>query len=502
MALKGKNRGVDLFGGSAPTTTVVPPLSEKDEALLHELIQVAREERRGALSEDNLRRRHKDLHFRLRTRFSTLAGALGEALKLEVGSPLTRKLVLDELLTRYATGAPVTLEGLVRDVPRLANALIRELGGMDAAWKELGIRPDLALRDRRVPDDQLFGQVLDLAGTVSGFGTEEELAAVSPFLREAVRWRFGGFGAFRKGLAEWLSGQPLLYLVWGRNVLSRQLLAEVTTTGRGVKGRLLSDVTRMRAAWKCTGCPRPAFLWSDGSLVPIDPEEVPFVSFSSAAVNGGQKVSGSRRTGRPLCLVSLDDREGVLAMATRRGLLKLMSLSQVRRVRKDGLPVIRLGEGDEVSAAAVLGPGVKRVVIVTRQGRGVAFAREAWKMASRLSMGHVRLRGTDGGAEALEVVGLAEGEDLALLGRNGFLLRVRADEVPVRKGASLGRLLWRTPVVGAAACSDTTGLLLGTRKGRLLACSGADVPGRSAQCKGVHGVRLDGDDAPEVLRQV
>jgi len=28
------------------------------------------------------------------------------------------------------------------------------------------------------------------------------------------------------------------------------------------------------------------------------------------------------------------------------------------------------------------------------------------------------------------------------------------------------------------------------------------VPGRSAQCKGVYGVRLDGDDFPEVLVRI
>jgi hypothetical protein len=502
VARKGLKKGLDLFGGETPVAAAPPPLSEKDEALLRELLQVALEERRGALAEDSLRRRHKDLHFRLRTRFGTYSVALAEALKAEVGGPLTRKHVLDELQARYGQGGPVTLEALVLEVPRTATALVRELGGMDAAWRELGIRPELALKDRRVPDNTLFSQVLELAGTVTGFGTEEELAEVSPYLGEAVRWRFGSFAAFRKGLSEWLSGQPLLYLAWGRNVLSRQLLAEVATTGRGGKGRFLSDVSKLKSAWSCTGCPRPALLWSDGTLVPVAPEEVPFVSFSSASVNGGQKMGVSRRTGRPLCLVSLDDREGVLAMATRRGLLKLLSLAQVRRVRKEGLPVIRLAEGDEVCAASVLGTRVTRVALVTRQGRGVAFSRDAWKLSSRGSMGHIRLRGTDGGAEVLEVVGLADGEDLALLGRSGFLLRLRSEEIPVRKGASLGRLLWRTPVVGAAACSDGTGLLIGTRKGRLLSCRGAEVPGRSAQCKGVHGIRLDGDDVAEVLRQI
>ncbi|MBM4352841.1 MAG: hypothetical protein FJ109_03450 [Deltaproteobacteria bacterium] len=502
MVRKGQSKGGDLFGGPAPVAAAPAPLTEKDEALLLELLRLALEERRGALAEDTLRKRQKDLYFRLRARFSTLAAALAEALKLELGGVLTRKDVLDDLRARYETGAPVTLEGVVGQSPRLASALVKEFGGMDAAWRELGIRPDLALKDRRMSDDALFGQVLELAGTVTGFATEEELAGASAFLREAVRWRFGSYNLFRKVLAEWLSGQPLLYLVWGRNVISRLLLAEVPLTGRGGKGRTLSDVSRMRSAWECTGCPRPALLWSDGCLVPLEVAEVPFVSFSSSSVNGGQKMSSSRKSGRPLCLVSLDDREGVLAMVTRGGLLKLMPLANARRVRKDGLPVIRLAEGDEVCAAAVLGPSVKRVVLVTRQGRGVAFVREGWKLASRISMGHIRLRESPEGLEPLEVVGLAEGEDLVLLGRNGFVLRLRGEEVPVRKGASRGRLLWRTPVVAAAACTDESRLLIGTRKGRLLSCSGTEVAGRSAQCKGVYGVRLDGDDLPEVLRRL
>jgi DNA gyrase/topoisomerase IV subunit A len=130
----------------------------------------------------------------------------------------------------------------------------------------------------------------------------------------------------------------------------------------------------------------------------------------------------------------------------------------------------------------------------------VAFERPGIKLSSRSSMGVYRLR-FDGekGGEPVAVLGTTSDQDLVLLGKTGALLRLGREEVPSRKGASLGRRLWRTPVVGAVAVAESSRLLIATRRGRLLCFPAMQLPTRQALRKGVLGIRLDGDDAPETI---
>jgi hypothetical protein len=487
-----------LFG-SEPAG-VAETRSEEDEALLEQLAQLVLEGDATDGLESRFRRRQPELHFSLRTRFGSYGNAVAVLLKQELGNPLGRRQVLHHLQERYAAGEPITLESVVLSEPRLAQAIIREFGSLRSSLEELHIDPGVAEADRRWDRERVFLAVLELLGDAVGELDSALLDSQVPLLAEVVRLQFGSFNTFHKEFSLWVESQPAVFLLWGRNGLSRVLARNVPVTSRATKGRNLADVQRVKLCYAARPGYRLCMLTSEGMLYPLDTAGVPFVSFGAGESKAAARIPNLARGEKPLALVSMDEREGFLAMASHAGRMKVVSLKQIKRVRAQGTRVMKLATGDSVVAGTVLSADYQRLVAVTRAGRGVAFQRELIKVSSRASMGVFRLRsGDERGGEAVSLFGVREGEHVVLLGRNGNLLRIHEEEIPSRKGVSLGRRLWRTPVVAASACPDPSRLLVATKRGRLLCFWDAQVPQRQAMRIGVMGIRLDADDSPEML---
>lgn len=493
---KGGKRGA-LFGGAELS---VIERSVADDELLAELGQTLLEAAAKDVVESRFRTRHPELHFKIRSRFSSYCNALALLLKDELGDPLGATEVSSYLQARFASGEPITLEQILVAEPRLAQALIREFGRLDTALLELGIRPDVAAQERRWERESIFHSVLELMGDSVGDLTESLVAEQLPLLCEVIRLEFGTFSLFNREFASWVETQAAVFLVWGRGFLSRVLTQNIPVTSRAAKGRNLAEIQLVKLCFSARPGFRLHLLSTAGLLYPIGTAGVPFVSFGTGGGQAALRMPSLARGEKPVAILSLDQRDGFLGVVSKQGRMKLVAISLIKRVRAQGSVVMKLAPGDRVVAASTLAPDFARVVIVTQNGRSVAFDREAVKLSSRTSMGVYRLR-FDGerGGTAVAVVGAGPEEDVVLLGRNGNLIRLPAEEIPSRKRASLGRRVWRTVVVDATAVSATGKILIATKRGRLLSFTEDQVPRRQAQRVGVMGIRLDGDDVPEMI---
>ncbi len=493
---KGKQQGT-LFGGS---DVAVGERSDGDDGLLKELSAVLLEAKAKDVVESRFRTRHPELHFKIRSRFSSYCNALAMLLKDELGDPLAAADVLAYLQVCFDSGEPLTLEKVLTVEPRLAQVLVEEFGSIESALDELGIRPDVAAEERRWERERIFHTVLELMGDSVGELTDTLVAEQRPLLFEVIRLEFGTFTSFNKEFASWIEAQAALFLVWGRGGLSRVLTRNLPVTSRAAKGRSLAHISRVKLCFAARPGYRLHLLSSAGLLYPVETSGVPFVSFGAGEGQAAIRMPSLSRRERAVALLSLDQREGFLGRVSKQGRLKVVRISLIKRVRSQGTLVMKLAPGDKVAAAANIPADFARVVAVTKNGRSVAFEREGLKLSSRTSMGVYRLR-FDGerGGEAVAVVGVGTEDDVILLGKNGNVLRLPPAEIPSRKGVSLGRRVWRTTVVDAAGCPEAGRVLIATKRGRLLCFWGAQVPRRQAQRVGVMGVRLDGDDAPEMI---
>ena len=499
MAKKKKSEPALFAGGGAVSTD--GELSAEEEEFVSRLGKLGFEGKAGDLLEHRFRRKHPDLHFECRSRFGNYGNALALLLKRELGSPLTRKQLLAHVKSLYATGEAVTLESLVVTDPRMANALLGEFGNLATAFEELGIDAVTAGTDRRWEAQRVFEEMLDIVGETPSSFSENELLAEAPLLSEVIRQTFGSFASFRKEFFHWVEEQPAVFVYWGRHQLSRMLLRSLTVTSRAAKGRGLPEVSRLRDCFVERADRTTCFLSTEGLLYPVQTNQVPFVQLTAGGGKTGFKLAQLQRGEKPVSFLSWAGSDGYLAIATRLGRLKLVDLASFKRIRTQGIIMIGLARGDQVAAAAIVPKDFARLVVVTRAGRAAGFERTNLKLSSRSSQGVIRLRfQSERNAEPVSVLGLAEGEDIVLLGKNGKLLRLEQGEVPVRKGASLGRRVWKTQVVSATGCPEQAKLLIATKKGRLLWFWDAQVPRRHAGRLGVMGIRLESDDSPEVIR--
>jgi DNA gyrase subunit A len=167
----------------------------------------------------------------------------------------------------------------------------------------------------------------------------------------------------------------------------------------------------------------------------------------------GYQIPDADRIGRGVPIVNvlaLDPRETVTAavavpnfaaadyctMATRRGKVKRVELSEFASVRPSGLIAISLEEGDELGWVR-LTSGHDEIILVTEDGQALRFHENAVRPMGRQAMGvtGIRLRKGDN-VTGMEVV--EPGADLLVVTSRGFGKRTPLSEYPAKGRATGG----------------------------------------------------------------
>lgn len=123
-------------------------------------------------------------------------------------------------------------------------------------------------------------------------------------------------------------------------------------------------------------------------------------------------------------------------MATRRGRVKRIQISEFASVRPSGLIAINLAKGDELGWARVT-DGNCEIIMVTRQGRALRFTEDQVRSTGRSAAGviGIRLKGDDQ-LTGMEVV--ESGGDLLIVTEQGYGKRTSLDQYASKNRASMG----------------------------------------------------------------
>jgi hypothetical protein len=495
---EGKPSGGELFA-ARPAPAEIRELAPEDDLLLARLTEAVWDCKSAAdVAEPRMSKVQPDLVFRLRARFGSYPQALAVLVKREIGDRPTRKALLARLKEMYGTGVPLSLDEVVRTDGRFAHEVLLEFGGLDTAFAELGVNASAATRDRRWEREDLFKRGLDFLTSPDGGLNEATVTAADPVFLEALRHAFGSFHAFQREFNGWLNNEKSVALSYGRGQLGRVLLSFLPETSRAARGRRFPDVTKLQQCTPVMPGQRMFAVGPQGLLYPVDGDAVPLLFPSEELELPSYRVAGMKRGARVVSVVAWGEDQGFLALATRKGRVKLIDLSVIRRVLSAGVIVARLEPGDAVVAASVLKPDFERLLVLTVNGRGVALEKSVFRTGSRKSRGALKVRFEEGD-EPVAVVGVREQDDVLLLGVNGVILRIRSSDVTTRKGPSFGRLVSRAHITSAATCVEGCTVVVGTRRARLAMFPESEIPRRQLRRRGVAGIRLDADDAPEAL---
>ena len=147
--------------------------------------------------------------------------------------------------------------------------------------------------------------------------------------------------------------------------------------------------------------------------------------------------------------------EGYLVMATRDGIIKKTPLSELHNIRKGGLIVQSLREGDALIAVEY-SMGDDEFIIASRKGKCVRFAEEDVRPMGRTAMG-VRSINLSEDDEVVDMVKVVKGGNVLTVTELGMGKRTPEDQYPLHHRGGKGVLATQlTEKTGDLACLKMT----------------------------------------------
>jgi DNA gyrase subunit A len=199
------------------------------------------------------------------------------------------------------------------------------------------------------------------------------------------------------------------------------------------------------------------------------------------------------------------DAEGYLVMGTEKGEVKRTSLAEFKNLRANGLNAFDLEEGDSLRWVH-LTSGKEDVILITQQGQALRFSEGNLRIASRNSGGvrGISLEGDD------RVVGMEigrQGEDVLVIGRNGYGKRTVLDEFTRHHRGGKGMIAMRVtdktgPVADFKMVRNGDRLLVSTTGGIVIRIPVDEIRQIGRATEGVRIIKLEEGDEVATIERV
>ena len=185
-----------------------------------------------------------------------------------------------------------------------------------------------------------------------------------------------------------------------------------------------------------------------------------------------------------------------LIFATRRGVMKKMSLNLLKNVRSNGIRATLLREGDSIVGVKKVFPEDK-IVLSTRNGYACMFYERELRNMGRNAMGVRGIRvGKDDEVVSVEA---AKKGDLLTVTENGYGKRTSIGEYRITKRGARGVITIKTnerngKVVDVIAVREENEILISSMEGMMVRIRAADIRRQGRNTMGVRLMRLNKGD--------
>lgn len=234
--------------------------------------------------------------------------------------------------------------------------------------------------------------------------------------------------------------------------------------------------------------------------------------------------SGRTAQGRALVnILSLKEGESVTAimpvrefsenqfifMATRKGIVKRMNLSEFAKVRKSGIIALGLEEGDALVGAGIT-KGQDEIILATHGGVAIRFPEQEVRVMGRSAVGvyGIRLEENDF-VVGMTVVAPEMKDKLSILSvcQNGHGKRTAVEDYRVQGRGGKGIINIQAderngPVVGVAAVTNESGIMIITSKGKIIRFNADNLSVIGRNTKGVRLIDLEEGEAVGAVAHV
>ncbi|MDR2352034.1 MAG: DNA gyrase subunit A [Deltaproteobacteria bacterium] len=242
------------------------------------------------------------------------------------------------------------------------------------------------------------------------------------------------------------------------------------------------------------------FLTNRGQLYWLKVHEVPLatrISKGKALINVIPLKTGEKVT-TVLAVGDLNEADHFVFMATKKGLVKRVSLAAFGKPRKNGIIALNFKEDDELVSAA-LTDGKGAIVLSTRGGKAICFKEEEIRSMGRIAAGVRGIKlSKDDKVVAMDTMSSDRSEVLMTVTENGYGKRTLASEYAMQSRGGKGSITLKTSqnsaVVAVFKVNDDDRLMLITNTGRLIMFNISEVNVRHRRTQGVRLMRLELDE--------
>ncbi len=272
--------------------------------------------------------------------------------------------------------------------------------------------------------------------------------------------------------------------------------------GKGVSGVTTKEEDQVEHLFSTSTHANLLFFTSRGRVFQIKAHEVPpgsRIAKGQAIVNFLQLAPGEKVA----TVLSLEGKTqtGYLVMVTNQGTLKKTACEEFENVRRSGLIVIKLREGDDLKWVKP-SSGTDEISLVTRQGQSIRFSEKDVRAMGRAAAGvrGIKLKKNDAvvGMDVIQPAVAKKGTlELFTITENGLGKRTNLAEYKVQKRGGSGIRTMKVTaktgsVVGAyiAEADDERDIILITKKGVVIRISFKTVPSLGRDTQGVRVMRF------------
>ena len=173
------------------------------------------------------------------------------------------------------------------------------------------------------------------------------------------------------------------------------------------------------------------------SLVSINPKEEPVLIYS----------------------IHHDSTAKYLLCVTKSGTVKKTAIGEyTKTVRKTGIPVIKLREGDALAAIALIND--EELILASKNGHAIRFSSAEIGASGRTTMGVKGINiGSDDEVKALAVI-RDKNDDLGVFTASGLGKRISLSELPVQKRGGKGVIISKMELTNVVMINDSDNVLL------------------------------------------
>jgi len=304
-------------------------------------------------------------------------------------------------------------------------------------------------------------------------------------------------------IEDMIQKEDMVVVITNKGYIKRVSVSSYRNQGRGGKG---SSSASLRAddfiehVFVASTHDCILFITSTGKAYWIKVHEIPESSRTArgAHVKTLLAISANEEISEVLALEDFSEDHFVL-MATRKGIVKKVPVSQFVHAKTRGITAIKLDPGD-ILVSTLLTKGNSEIALVSKNGYTLRFHEEAVRAMGRNSRGvtGIKLSKND---ELAGVLSVQEESTMLIISENGYGKRIHFDNFHAHNRATKGQISYRVSektgeVVGVASVREDDDVVCITSQGIAMKLEVKQIP---IMGKTAFGVRIVNIEKPDVL---